>query len=256
MKRRTLALIILCLAVLNSCHSTIIGPRDDDRSSEEVVVIESFHTSDDRGPDSNELPLAEVAEIFQQQFELFMNDSLAGRYLVMEYMYNFHVSNRYWTGVVYNKQPDVTLNRQERDQQAEAQIFIVLDAETGRLINLGRYEIPAIRGYSIEEIWRMSDSERQERFPSPTPREIRLAEAAALAFGEKYYGESDIRSIQLGIYTIPGDSLELMIYSLNFILRDSEGRVVEIEISRDSHELFHIHTPYTREELERIAPLD
>ena len=62
----------------------------------------------------------------EQVIEQFLGESLEGKYLVMDYLYNIHISEGSWSGVVYLEKPDLALSVREREDLVRPIGFIVM----------------------------------------------------------------------------------------------------------------------------------
>ena len=205
------------------------------------TFFEGRSYSDDRDTGVNVISLEEAAEIGAYYIYEVLGESLDGMYMELVYNYNFHISHRTWVGHINHSRIEGITG------QMSAPIFFLIDAETGERLSLNYSQLEDLHGISGEMMESMPIEDLLEIFPDPDEDEIAEMMEVAREMANRHFQTSEVAVVEYGLRQEDGGpnitwERPYQISALTVI--DTEGRLIEVYIQRETHLLWQIITPF------------
>jgi len=155
------------------------------------------------------------------------------------YVYNIHTSQRTWGGAI-------SYSQERLAGFSDVVIFFAINAETGERINLHNLRLEPLNEISGLMMETMPVDELLEIFPEPDEAEIASMKEVVREIANRHLQSSEIVTLEYGFWTEDGTPDTTYHPSQNspFFIIDTDGRVVEIIIQRETHLLVMINTPF------------
>jgi len=218
--------------------TTAPGSIDQEDRLGNFTFFEGRSYSDDRDTGIDVISLEEAAEIGAYYIFEVLGENLDGMYMELAYNYNFHISHRTWVGFVNHSR------REGLAGQLNAPISFVIDAETGERLFLSYSQLEPLHGISGEMMESMPVAELLEIFPDPDEAEIAEMMEVVREIAERHLQTSEIVTIEYGFWQENGDlhvTFDGPSQFSPFFIIDTEGRVIDILIQRETHLLSSIN---------------
>jgi len=203
------------------------------------TVLEGESFSDDRDTGVAVISLEEAAQIVAYYVWEVLGKNLEGKYMELGYNYNIHISRRTWDGIISYSQEGL-------EDRSDVIIQFLINAETGERITLSSWSIEPLHGISGLMMETMPVDELLEIFPEPDEAEIASMKEVVREIANRHLQNSEIVTLEYGWWTEDGTPYTTYHPSQNspFFIIDTDGRVVEIIIQRETHLLVMINTPF------------
>ncbi|MCL2559900.1 MAG: hypothetical protein FWE07_05375 [Turicibacter sp.] len=218
-------------------------PENDNNSTHieglgDFTFSEGRSYSDDRDTGVDVMSLEEAAQIGADYIFEVLGENLDGAHIELAYNYNPHIPDRTWFGLVSH--PD------RRVSGSRIMISFLIDAQTGERFGLSYWQLEDLQGISGEMMETMPIEELLEIFPEPDESEIAEMLEVAREIAERHLQTSEIAIIEYG-FSMGGGEADTTYHHpsqlLPFFVIDSEGRLIEIFIQRETHILWKINVP-------------
>jgi len=235
----TLLILIGCTnddSTTNNGEEISTGASENQEPALEGFTFSEGRTySDDRDTGVDVLSLEEAADIIAYYIYEVLGENLDGAHIEVTYNYNFNIGRRTWHGRV-------------RHPLYTGDVFSVLiNAETGERINLSYLQLEDLHGIGWEMMESMSEAELLEIFPEPDEAEIAEMMEVVREIAERHLQTSEVATIEYGFRQEDGSPNTTWDgpYQISpFTVIDTEGRVIEIYIQRETHLLQEINVPF------------
>ena len=206
----------------------------------DFTILEGFHGFP--GDRSSALTIEEAALIGAIYILDVFDENLDDKYMELTFNYNPHLSHSTWVGNIADAPEE--FEGDEEGFQA-ALITFSIDAITGERININNHNVEPLHGITFSNLMAMSEAELLELFPRPSEEEVELSIAIARHYAQRHFNHGEIVNIEQGFYY--NNIIDFIYFPsavLNFVAINDQGRVVEIEIQRESMELVSIVIPF------------
>ena len=204
------------------------------------TISEGTAYSDDRDTGIDVITLEEAAEIGAHYIYEVLGESLEGTHIELTYNYNFNISERTWGGLI-------THSDEVASDLSNVFISFLIDAETGERLNLMFWELEPLRGISDTRMEIMPIEELLEIFPEPDEDEIVEMMEVVREIATRHLQNSEVVRLEYGFLMENGEA-DTTYYPSQmspFFIIDTEGRMIEIIIQRETHLLFMINVPFS-----------
>jgi len=231
-----LFLLVGCSTDNNTANGGNLNQGDNTQASplSDFTFSEGESFSDDRDTGVEVLSLEEAVEIAAAYIYEVFEDSLEGVHIELVYNYNFNISERTWSGYV------------RRPERSNLIMTFLIDAQTGERIELTYWQREPLHGISFAMMESMSEAELLEIFPEPDEAEIAEMMDVVRDIAERHLQTSEIVRLEYGFLQENGEA-DTTYYPSQlspFFVIDTEGRLIEIIIQRETHLLVSINTPF------------
>jgi len=234
MKKIVMFFATLTIAILVSCS-------DNNDISEKLLLDDLIVFEGESSPHflsaENELLLFEEIAVFATHYisELF-GDEFNGKYLQLTYEYDHYISQHIWVGKVAYLMEDF--------DTWDLLFMLEFDAITGKRLFFSNLSFDPLYGINDFAMTNMEEAQLLELFPEPNDEEIATMKEVIRHYAERHFSDSTIVVLEYGFYTLGGipDITYYASQNSPFFVIDDRGRVAEIIIQRETHQLLMIIT--------------
>lgn len=229
MKKFMSVLLILLIALVSCSNANVVSVDIEPMLLEGFTIFES-ELSSRIDSTSETISFEEIVELAVEYILELTDEDFDGLYMQLTYQHDQHL----WYGKVAESMNDF--------EDGNKLLVFQLDARTGERLFFLRPNFEPLYGMDDFVMDRMNETELWTLFPEPDGIEIEEMLEVVQEYARRHFGDTAIIVLEYGFYTFGGapDTAYLPSQNSPFFAIDNQGRVIEIILQRQTHELLMI----------------